>query len=131
MYSKYMPTTDRLRTMFVSQINRFSKDSRVMLDGDAEALQYLDALDTMITVSPDLVSAFFFENIGKPYYSKIMDRDEEFLTTKLTDTIGAGPFGDLYKKIIDRWETLTEKNRNIIWDYFTVLTKISQKLSSS
>lgn len=125
-----MPTTDRLRTMFVSQITRFSKDARLMLESDAEALQYLDALDTMMTVSPELVSAFFFENIGKPYYSKIMDRDEEFLTTKLTDTIGSGPFGDLYKKIVGRWESLSTKNRNIIWDYFTVLTKLSQKLSS-
>lgn len=125
-----MPTVDRLRVLFNDQVKKFSSDIRKILADDQEAMNYLDALDTMVSVSPDLVSSFFKEHIADPYNDMIMSRDETFLTSELMEKLGSGPFASLCSAIHQSWGTLSEKEHNIIWDYFKVLTKISQKLSA-
>lgn len=125
-----MPTVDRLRVLFNEQIKKFSSDIRKILSNDPDAMTYLGALDTMTNVSPDLVSGFFKEHIGDPYHDMIMAKDEKFLTSELMNRLGSGPFADLCSKIHERWGGLNDTERNIIWDYFKVLTKISQKLSA-
>jgi hypothetical protein len=124
-----MPTTDRLRELFNQQIKKFSNDMRLILSDDTDAMGYLDALDGIMGVSPDMVSAFYKEHIGDPYYDMIMARNEKFLTGEAMERFGSGPFGALCNEIHQKWSSLSEKERGIIWDYFKVLTKISQKLS--
>lgn len=120
---------DRLRVLFNQQIVKFSKDIRKILGDDTDAISYLNALDAAVSLSPDLVSGFFKTQIGDPYYDMIMARDDKFLTGELMNKLGTGPFASLCSKIHDRWSSLGEKEHGIIWDYFKVLTKISQKLS--
>jgi small nuclear ribonucleoprotein (snRNP)-like protein len=124
-----MPTTDRLRALFNQQIKKFSNDIRIILSDDADAIGYLEALDGIMNISPDLVSAFYKEHIGDPYHDMIMSRNEKFLTGEAMERFGSGPFAGLCNEIHQKWSSLTEKEQNIIWDYFKVLTKISQKLS--
>jgi len=124
-----MPTADRLRELFNQQIKKFSNDMRLILSDDVDAMGYLDALDGIMSLSPDLVSAFYKEHIGDPYYKMIMDRNEEFLTGEAMERFGSGPFGALCNEIHQKWNGLSKKEQGIIWDYFKVLTKISQKLS--
>lgn len=124
-----MPTTDRLRELFNQQIKKFSNDMRLILSDDTDAISYLDALDGIMGLSPDLVSVFYKEHIGDPYHKMIMDRNEDFLTSQAMERFGSGPFGELCNEIHKKWKCLSEKEQGIIWDYFKILTKISQKLS--
>lgn len=124
-----MPSVDRLRVLFNQQIKKFSSDIRKILADDPNAITYLDALDSMVSLSPDLVSGFFKSHIGDPYHDMIMARDEKFLTGELMEKLGSGPFANLCNEIHHKWGSLSEKEHGIIWDYFKVLTKISQKLS--
>lgn len=124
-----MPTTDRLRVLFNQQIKKFSADIRKILADDPDAISYLNALDNMVSISPDIVSGFFKEHIGDPYHDMIMKRDEKFLTNELIEKLGSGPFASLCNEIHHKWDSLNDKEHLIIWDYFKVLTKISQKLS--
>lgn len=123
-----MPTTDRLRELFNQQIHKFSNDMRLILSDDTDAIGYLDALDGIMSVSPSIVSAFYREHIGDPYHDMIMKKDEKFLTGDVMDRFGSGPFGALCNEIYQKWTDLSERERDIIWDYFKVLTKISQKI---
>jgi hypothetical protein len=125
-----MPTIDRLRTLFNQQVKKFANDMRIILSEDADAMGYLDALDGILAISPDIVSAFYKEHIGDPYQDMIMARDEKFLTGEAMERFGSGPFASLCNEIHQKWNSLSEKEQGIIWDYFKVLTKISQKLSS-
>jgi hypothetical protein len=124
-----MPTTDRLRTLFNQQIKKFSGDIRKILSDDPDAITYLNALDSMVSLSPELVSGFFKQHIGDPYHDMIMNRDEKFLTGELMEKLGSGPFASLCNEIHHKWGSLSVREHDIIWDYFKVLTKISQKLS--
>lgn len=125
-----MPSIDRLRTLFNDSILKFSKDLRIILSDNEQALGYLEALDTMVGVSPDLVSGFFKEHIADPYQDMILSRNEDFLKSDLMERFGSGPFAEICNEIHHRWTSLKDSERNTIWDYFKVLTKISQKLSA-
>ena len=126
--------SDRIRTLFCSKIQEFSQDMRVVLKGDTDAYQILSALDAMVGISPDLVVAFFKEHISVPYEKEIMARDESFLSKELhsrlggSDVASAGPLENLHHKIHERWSTMTDKDKGIIWDYFKLLVVLSKRL---
>lgn len=123
-------STDKAKKVFCEQISKFSNDIRRILPGDSEADMILGALDTMLTVSPDLVIEFFKMQIAKPYEKEILSRDETFLSSELTKGLqdNAGPLGNLHTKIIGRWGQMSEKEHNAIWDYFKILVLLSKRV---
>jgi hypothetical protein len=124
--------------LFCSKLKDFSQDMRVVLKGDTDAYQILSALDAMMGISPDLVVAFFKTQIAEPYEKEILSRDETFLKgelmkgelhSKLDGIVPAvGPLENLHHKINDRWGTLSEKDKGIIWDYFKLLVVLSKRI---
>lgn len=125
--------SSKARALFCSKIKDFSQDMRVVLSGDSEASQILSALDAMIGISPDLVVVFFKKHIAEPYEKEILSRNESFLRGELHSKLGetaaaAGPLENLHHKIHDRWNTMTDKDKNIIWDYFKLLVVLSKRI---
>ena len=123
----------KVHTLFCAKIKDFSQDMRVVLKGDSEATQILAALDAMMGISPDLVVVFFKKHIAEPYEKEILGRDEAFLRGELHSKLGespvaAGPLENLHHKIHDRWSTMSEKDKNIIWDYFKLLVVLSKRI---
>jgi len=123
-------STDKAKRVFCEQISKFSKDIRVILPDDSEADMILGALDTMLTISPDLIVEFFKSQIAVPYKKEILTRNESFLSKELSKGLSenAGPLGNLHTKIIDRWGGMKESQKNAIWDYFKVLVLLSDRL---
>lgn len=132
-----MSSVDRLskiKAVFNSKIKDFTQDMRVVLKGDGEATSILTALDAVVDMSPDLVVHIFKQQITDVYEPQILSRDEAFLkseiNTKLSgssDTV-IGPMDNLHHKINERWTTLDEKQKNMIWDYFKLLVILSKRI---
>ena len=59
----------------------------------------------------------YFYNAISPYKTQILERDEKFFTEKATnDTSLSESIG-----LIDHWNKLNDKNKDIIWEYVTIL----------
>lgn len=123
----------KAHTLFCAKIKDFTQDMRVVLKGDADAYQILSALDAMMGISPDLVVVFFKTHIAEPYEKEILSRDEAFLRGELHSKLdgspaAAGPLENLHHKIHDRWSTMSDKDKGIIWDYFKLLVVLSKRI---
>lgn len=123
----------KTHVLFCSKMKDFAQDMRVVLKEDTEALQILSTLDAMMGISPDLVIAFFKTHISKPYEKQILSRDEAFLRGELHSKLGnspvaTGPLENLHHKIYERWSTMSDKDKNIIWDYFKILVILSKRI---
>lgn len=133
-----MASADKVRKVFCDKILCFSQDMRVVLSGDKEATQVLSALDAMVGMSPDLVIQVFRTHIAVPYEKKIMERDESFLRNELDKHLGektlslsgssGNPLDNLHHKIHDRWGSLEESQKAMIWDYFKLLVILSKRV---
>ena len=126
-------SNSKITTLFTDKIRSFSDDMKVVLKDDTDALNILSTLDAMIGLSPDLVILFFKTHIATPYESEILSRNEAFLRGELhskfeESTVSAGPLENLHHKIHDRWGTFTDKQKNIIWDYFKILVLLSKRI---
>lgn len=126
-----MAATLRARNIFMEQMERFSVDIRKILPADdVEADLILTGLRTIIQLNPDMIIDFFYNNFTLPYEIMIISRDESFLTGEMYKKMSSGPFADLHHKINDRWGTLSESEKNIIWDYFKVLVILTKRIYS-
>ena len=124
-------TRDRIFNVFSQQIEKFCVDIRKILPSDdVEADLILTGLRTMLHLNPDMIARFIYDNISPPYESMLLKKDERFLTGELSSKMGGGPFADLHYKIESRWSTMTETNKNIIWDYFKIIVMLTKKLYS-
>ena len=122
-------TRDRALNVFSQQIEKFCVDIRKILPSDDyDADLILTGLRTMLQLNPDMISRFVYDNISVPYEAMLLNRDERFLTGELSSKMGGGPFADLHRKIETRWSTMSESNKNIIWDYFKIIVMLTKKL---
>lgn len=124
-------TRDRALNVFSQQIEKFCVDIRKILPSDdVEADLIFTGLRTMLQLNPDMIARFFYDNISVPYEAMLLKKDERFLTGELSSKMGSGPFADLHHKIESRWSTMTETNKNIIWDYFKIIVMLTKRLYS-
>jgi hypothetical protein len=121
---------ERALNVFCQQIEKFCIDIRKILpEDDFEADLILTGLRTMLQFNSDMVSKFIYDNIALPYEDMLLKRDEAFLTGELSSKMGGGPFADLHHKIESRWSTMSDSNKNIIWDYFKVIVILTKRLN--
>ena len=89
----------------------------------------LEAIKAAKRSNPKLVLDMFYEYLYKPAYELIKNRkDDEIIT--LARSIMSSQFNELMPTlmIFDKyWPTMSDTNRNVIWQYLDVLCKLCEK----
>jgi hypothetical protein len=89
----------------------------------------LEAIKAAKRSNPKLILDMFYEYIYKPANDLIATRNDEELI-KLAKATMATRFNELMPAlmIFDKyWPTMTQTNRDVIWQYLEVLCKLCEK----
>ena len=93
----------------------------------------LEAIKAAKRSNPKLVLDLFYEYIYKPANDLIMNRKDDELIT-MARTIMSTKFNELMPAlmIFDKyWATMSQSNRDVIWQYLDVLCKLCEKARAS
>jgi hypothetical protein len=114
---------------FCNQLIRFFEELQSTYSEEKSISMALEAIKAAKKSNPKLVLDMFHEYIYKPANDLIATRNDEELI-KLAKATMATRFNELMPAlmIFDKyWPTMTQTNRDVIWQYLEVLCKLSEK----
>ena len=118
-----------LLAAFCNQLIRFFEELQGSYPEEKSISMALEAIKAAKKSNPKLVLDMFYEYIYKPANDLIATRNDEELI-KLAKATMATRFNELMPAlmIFDKyWPTMTQTNRDVIWQYLEVLCKLSEK----
>ena len=118
-----------LLAAFCNQLIRFFEELQGSYPEEKSISMALEAIKAAKRSNPKLVLDMFHEYIYKPANDLIATRNDEELI-KLAKATMATRFNELMPALIifDKyWPTMTQTNRDVIWQYLEVLCKLSEK----
>lgn len=118
-----------LLAAFCNQLIRFFEELQGSYPEEKSISMALEAIKAAKRSNPKLVLDMFHEYIYKPANDLIATRNDEELI-KLAKATMATRFNELMPAlmIFDKyWPTMTQTNRDVIWQYLEVLCKLSEK----
>jgi arginine utilization protein RocB len=114
---------------FCNQLIRFFEELESSYPEEKSISMGLEAIKAAKRSNPKLVLDMFYEYLYKPAYELIKNRkDDEIIT--LARSIMSSQFNELMPTlmIFDKyWPTMSDTNRNVIWQYLDVLCKLCEK----
>ena len=114
---------------FCNQLIRFFEELESSYPEEKSISMGLEAIKAAKRSNPKLVLDMFYEYLYKPAYELIKDRkDDEIIL--LARSIMSSQFNELMPTlmIFDKyWPTMSDTNRNVIWQYLDVLCKLCEK----
>ncbi len=112
---------------FYSQFTMFLDQLIVVFPDDSDFPTYKSGLFLLQKTNPILVP----EQVGKhvcPFEATIRARDEGFFKERGFPEYAEDTALDLIiKKMTEYWDTLTEENKKVIWDYVTLLLDLATR----
>ena len=118
-----------LLAAFCNQLIRFFEELQSTYTEEKSIYMALEAIKAAKKSNPKLVVDMFHEYIYKPANDLIMTRNDEELI-KLAKATMATRFNELMPAlmIFDKyWPTMSQTNREVIWQYLEVLCKLCDK----
>ena len=118
-----------LLAAFCNQLIRFFEELQSTYTEEKSISMALEAIKAAKKSNPKLVVDMFHEYIYKPANDLIATRNDEELI-KLAKSTMATRFNELMPAlmIFDKyWPTMSQTNRDVIWQYLEVLCKLSEK----
>jgi len=118
-----------LLAAFCNQLIRFFEELQSTYTEEKSISMGLEAIKAAKKSNPKLIVDMFHEYIYKPANDLIATRNDEQLI-KLAKNTMATRFNELMPAlmIFDKyWPTMTQTNRDVIWQYLEVLCKLSEK----
>jgi hypothetical protein len=118
-----------LLAAFCNQLIRFFEELQSTYSEEKSISMALEAIKAAKKSNPKLIVDMFHEYIYKPANDLIATRNDEELI-KLAKKTMATRFNELMPAlmIFDKyWPTMTQTNRDVIWQYLEVLCKLSEK----
>lgn len=118
-----------LLAAFCNQLIRFFEELQSTYTEEKSISMALEAIKAAKKSNPKLVVDMFHEYIYKPANDLIMTRNDEELI-KLAKATMATRFNELMPAlmIFDKyWPTMSQTNREVIWQYLEVLCKLCDK----
>ena len=117
---------------FCNQLTRFFEEIQSSYPEEKSISMGLEAIKAAKKSNPKLVLDMFYEYIYKPANDLIINRKDEELII-LARSIMSTRFNELMPAlmIFDKyWPTMSNTNREVIWQYLEVLCKLCEKARS-
>lgn len=114
---------------FCNQLIRFFEELQASYPEEKSISMGLEAIQAAKKSNPRLVLDMFYEYVYKPTNDLIMTRNDTEII-KFAKAIMTTRFNELMPTlmIFDKyWPDMTEQNRDVIWQYLTVLCKLCEK----
>ncbi len=128
---------DECVNLFNVKLKEFINDLITVYPQDDDLYKFKTSISMLLLVNEKQAIKIFKDFVYPKYKDHILNRDEKFfLTHDYTEDVNgvseqAPEFTDqLIVKIKSYWETMTDDNKNIIWNYFTLLIKLVEKYNS-
>lgn len=111
---------------FFNQFTQFVQQLSEIYPDDTDFPIFLSTLGLMKSTNPMLVVNFVKTEIVDPFEDKIMKRDESFFMNQ--DYSDKDVSIDIIRKIKEYIQNMTPKNKEIVWSYIELLTKLCKKI---
>jgi hypothetical protein len=112
---------------FYSQFTLFLDQLIVVFPDDSDFPTYKSGLFLLQKTNPKLVPEQVVKHVG-PFEATIRARDETFFKERGFPEYAEDTALDLIiKKMTEYWDTLTEDNKKVIWDYVTLLLDLATR----
>jgi len=118
-----------LLAAFCNQLIRFFEELQSTYSEEKSISMALEAIKAAKKSNPKLIVDMFYEYIYKPANDLIVTHNDEELI-KLAKNTMATRFNELMPAlmIFDKyWPTMSQTNRDVIWQYLEVLCKLCEK----
>jgi hypothetical protein len=118
---------------FCNQLIRFFEELESTFPEEKGLSMGLEAIKAAKRSNPKLILDLFYEYMYKPANDLIMARKDDELIT-MARKIMATKFNELMPAlmIFDKyWATMSQTNRDVIWQYLDVLCKLCEKARAS
>lgn len=113
--------------IFYSQFSEFLDQLIHVFPEDTDFPTYKTGLFLLQKTNPILVPDQVVIHVG-PFEETIKARNEKFILEYGFDQYTEDNALDLIiKKMKDRWGSLSDNNKNVVWDYTTLLLSLAQK----
>jgi hypothetical protein len=125
--------------IFNTKIIEFLNDLIILFPNDSDFKMYKTAINLVKLADNKKPLQYYKKFVTDEYKEHINNRNDKFFLehdyseiindNELNSEVGAS---DISSKIVNRlkgyWSSLTDDNKVIVWDYFTLFLKISQKI---
>lgn len=128
-YFTVMNTLDQFNKTF----REFAADLIQCFPADADFKLYKAAIQASMLVNEEMVSRVFYNHVTVQYGSEILARNDSFFLSNNYDSYKSD-FADadaIVNKVKGYWAGMSNDNKDIVWKYFGVLVKLSQRLYAS
>jgi hypothetical protein len=113
--------------IFYAQFSEFLDQLIRVFPGDSDFPTYKTGLTLLHKTNPVLVPEQVILHVG-PFEATIHARDESFFKEHKFDEYAEDNALDLIiKKMKERWDTLSENNKTVVWDYTTLLLSLARR----
>jgi hypothetical protein len=111
---------------FFNQFTQFIQQLSEIYPDDTDFPIFLSTLGLMKSTNPMLVVNFVKTEIVDLFEDKIMKRDESFFMNQ--DYSDKDVSIDIIRKLKEYIQNMTPKNKEIVWSYIELLTKLCKKI---
>lgn len=131
--------TDKFYTIFNIKITEFLNDLIRLFPDDADFKMYKTAITLAKLADEKKPLQYYKKFVTEEYKEHIRNKNDKFFLdhdykeilsdSELSNEINSGDFSS---QIVDRlkgyWSQISDENKEIVWNYFTLFLKISEKV---
>jgi len=131
--------TDKFYTIFNTKITEFLNDLILLFPDDADFKMYKTAISLAKLADEKKPLQYYKKFVTEEYKEHIRNKNDKFFLdhdykeilsdSELSNDINSGDFSS---QIVDRlkgyWSQISDENKEIVWNYFTLFLKISEKV---
>lgn len=121
--------------LFNIKLREFVNDLIVVFPNDSDLYSFKTSLNMIGLVNERQMIDLFVRFVHSAYRSQILSRDETFFLAhnyadELNSMSDQNVTEQLIQKIKSYWSDMSADNREIVWKYFEVLIKLTDKYTS-
>jgi hypothetical protein len=117
--------------LFNTKIKEFIQDLNRVYPDDDDLLKFKTSINILLLVNDKQLIKMYKDMVYMKYKDQIMKNEEDFFmnhdyveergehTEEFTDR--------LISKIKSYWKTMNDENKEIVWSYFILMTKLCEK----
>lgn len=115
---------------FNNQLVSFFEDMAETYPEEKDIKSAVEALKALKKINPKMIHATFMDAVHKEFKDPILRKDEDYLVTRAHEILQSKEYDMAYAFwIFDKhWKTMTEANKNHVWDYCRALIILAEKV---
>jgi hypothetical protein len=118
---------------FTTQMVTFFDELSTTFPEEKDIKMAAESIKGARKINPRLILNLFVEYVYKPCSKAIYEKNIHFIRAQMHDVISS-QFNDMMVilSIFDKhWETMGDKNKDVIWQYLKVLCLLSEKATAA